>query len=92
MDIEDFFVRVGRIRFDRTFRRRQFFFTEASLTPYRKTIIRKTLRKPAILSGEEVVVPKRLHGGKLENAAQRKVLRITQKEKHEKSSDFLQCH
>ena len=60
---------MGRRRFGRTFRRRQFFFTEASLTPDRpdrKTAIRqcKTLRKPAILSGEEVVVPKRLHGGK----------------------------
>ena len=63
MDIEAFFVGVRRRRFGRTFRGRQFFFTEASLTLIGRQQV-KSLRKPATLSGEEVVVPKKLHGGK----------------------------
>ena len=54
-------------------------------------------KRTFILTGEELVVPKRLHAWRKENwkleiAAQRKVLRITRKEQHEKSSDFLQRH
>jgi len=69
MDIEDFFEEwdddLGELL--EIFRRRQFFFTEVNLPFFVNASIGrqqfkltfKTLRKPALFSGEEVVVPKK---------------------------------